>query len=371
METAGNQNELADKLQKAGYRPGLAAVARQDYDAAADGCNIETIANVNGNRFWVDLYFNFYIGGRIEVRGLCATTTKHEQWLEFQGLPPATEVWQKLREQQPKQETTIHLLNQEIMAVNENNLAYNKNLLEKLGFGKTLHDPLEKFIIQQQPEIKLTHEATHFKDNVEYTLHFRKSDSTDMYFFNRYEATLKSKDEAFNRTQSFQIRNGNNITAQESFNLISGRSVNKELFTANGDRYEAWLKLDFSKKDKYDNYEVTRFHQNYGYDLEKTLTKFPIKELADTDQKGKLLSSLKKGNIQQVTMSVDGKEVKMYVEANPRFRTLNVKDDLGNTIKRDRVEKKDLTKNNKLDEALSKDKSQSQKQGKSKGMSVS
>jgi len=257
------------------------------------------------------------------------------------------------------------------MAVNENNLAYNKNLLEKLGFGQALHDPLEKFIIQQQPEIKLTHEASHFKDNVEYTLHFRKSDTTDMYFFNRYEATLKSNDEAFNRTQSFQIRNGTNITAQESFNLISGRAINKEMFTGNGDRYEAWLKLDFSQKDKYGNNEVQQFHQNYGYDLNKALNKFSIKELEDADQKGQLMASLKKGNMQQVTMEVDGKETKMYIEANPRFRTLNIKDELGNTVKRDRVEKKDLTKTNKLDEALNKDKAQSQKQGKSKGMSVS
>lgn len=370
MEIAGNESELAEKLQKAGYRPELAAVARQDYNAAAEGCNIETIVNVTGNRFWVDLYFSFYRAGRIEVRGLCATTTKHEQWLEFPGLPPVAEVWQKLSEKQPKQEATIHLLNQEIMAVNENNLAYNKNLLEKLGFGKALHDPLEKFVIQQQPEIKLTHEASHFKDNVEYTLHFRKSDTTDMYFFNRYEATLKSNDEAFNRTQSFQIRNGNNITAQESFNLVSGRAVHKELFTANGDRFEAWLKLDFSNKDKYDNYEVTQFHQNYGYDLNKALNKFPIKELADEDQKAQLFASLKKGNMQQVTMDIDGKEAKLFVEANPRFRTLNVRDELGNTVKRERVEKKDLTKSNKLDEALSKDKTQSRKQGKSKGMSV-
>jgi hypothetical protein len=75
--------------------------------------------------------------------------------------------------------------------------------------------------------------------------------------------------------------------------------------------------------------------------------------------------------MQQVTMAVDGKEVKMYVEANPRFRTLNVKDELGNTVKRDKVEKKDLTQTNKLDQALAKDKTQSQKQGKSKGMTIS
>jgi hypothetical protein len=254
--------------------------------------------------------------------------------------------------------------------MNENNLAYNKNLLEKLGFGKVLHDPLEKFVIQQQPEIKLTHEATHFKDNVEYTLHFRKSDTTDMYFFNKYEAKLKTSDAAYDRTQSFQIRNGNNITAQESFNLVSGRAVNKEMFTGNGDRYEAWLKLDFSKQDKYGNNEVTQFHQNYGYDLDKALNKFPIKELADEKQKEQLMASLKKGNLQQVTIDKDGKETKMYVEANPRFRTLNIKDELGNTVMREKVQKKDTTQTQKLDQALSKDKTQSQKAGKSKGLKV-
>jgi hypothetical protein len=371
MEILGNRIELAEQFSRAGYRPELAEIARHEYKAGREGCNIETIARADGQPFWIDLYFNFYHGGQIAVRGLCATLTKQERWMEFQGLPDAREVHRQLLERQQKQEAKIYTIYQNKKEMNENNLAYNKNLLEKLGFGKTLHDPLEKFVIQQQPEIKLTMEASHFKDNVEYALHFRKSDSTDMYFFNRYEATLKSNAEAFNRTQSFQIRNGNNITAQESFNLVSGRAVNKELFTANGDRYEAWLKLDFSQKDKYGNYEVQQFHQNYGYDLNKALDKFPIKELADADQKAQLLASLKKGNMQQVTIEKDGNEVKMYVEANPRFRTLNIKDELGNTVKRDKVEKKDLSQSNKLDEALAKGKTQSQKQGKSKGVSVS
>lgn len=371
MELATNENELAQQLQQAGYRPEIAGAAREDYQEVTRGCNIQTLANVDGNRFWVDMYFDFYKGGQIEVRGVCASTNPQRGWLEFEGLPTTREIWQQLKQQKQTQEATLHPIHQNIKEMNENNLAYNKNLLEKLGFGKALHDPLEKFVIQQQPEIKLTHEASHFKDNVEYTLHFRKSESTDMYFFNRYEATLKSNDEAFNRTQSFQIRNGNNITAQESFNLVAGRAINKEMFTGNGDRYEAWLKLDFSQKDEYGNFEVQQFHQNYGYDLDKALNKFPIKELGDADQKGQLSASLKKGNMQQVTMDIDGKETKMYIEANPRFRTLNVKDELGNTVKRDRVEKKDLTKTNKLDEALNKDKTQSQKQGKSKGMSIS
>lgn len=358
MELVTEENELARRLQRAGYRPEIAEVAREHYRDGAQGCNIETLANVDGQRFWVDFYFHFNVGGRMTVRGLCATPTRQQQWQEFPGLPNAKDVLAKL-----------NINPQNITVMNENNLEYNKNLLEKLGFGKALNDPLEKFIIQQQPEFKLSHEATHFRDNVEYTLHFRKSDTTDMYFFNRYEATLKSNEEAYNRTQSFQVRNGSNsITAQESFNLVSGRAINKEMFSTNGDRYEAWLKLDFSQKDKYGNYGMEQYHQKYNYDLTKALEKFPIKELQDADQKAQLMSSLKKGNMQQVTMERDGKDVKMYIEANPRFRTLNIKDELGNTVKRDKVEKKEMGQNNKLDQALTKDKTQSQKQG--KGQSV-
>jgi hypothetical protein len=370
MHLLGNEEELVVRLAKAGYRPEYAEAMSEDLKGITSG-SILGLAEVETAKFWVEIAYDVRPGNHIEITSTAASLNGKSEWREFDGLPSARRVWDRLNGPKYEQEAKIYDIHQNKNNMNENNLAYNKNLLEKLGFGKALHDPLEKFVIAQQPEIKLTHEATHFKDNVEYTLHFRKSDSTDMYFFNRYEATLKSNDEAFNRTQSFQIRNGNNITAQESFNLVAGRAVNKELFTANGDRYEAWLKLDFSQKDKYGNYEVQQFHQNYGYDLDKALNRFPIKELADAEQKGQLEASLKKGNMQQVTMDVDGKETKMYIEANPRFRTLNIKEELGNTVKRDRVEKKDLSKSNKLDEALNKDKTQSQKQGKSKGMSVS
>jgi|GEM_PF-2374916 len=367
MRLVSNEEELAARLQKAGYRPEYAEAMTEDLAVISSGSMIG-LAEVEAGKFWVEIAYDVKPGSQVEITGLAASLHGQNQWQEFEGLPSARQVWDCLQAPKYEQEAIIKPLNETIMAVNENNLAYNKNLLEKLGFGKALHDPLEKFIIQQQPEIKLSHEAQHFKDNVEYTLHFRKSDQTDMYFFNRYEATLKNSDEAFNRTQSFQVRNGNNVTAQEAFNLVSGRSVNKELFTASGDRYEAWLKLDFSQKDKYGNYEVQQFHQNYNYDLDKALNKFPIKELADADQKAQLTASLKKGNMQQVTMDVDGKATKFYIEANPRFRTLNVRDELGNTVKRERVEKKDLSKTQKLDEALGKDKTQ--KQGKGKSLSV-
>ena len=64
----------------------------------------------------------------------------------------------------------------------------------------------------------------------------------------------------------------------------------------------------------------------YGFDLEKALAKYPIKELTGEEDKTRLMESLQKGNRQAVTFSKDGAEQKMFIEANPRFKSINVYD---------------------------------------------
>ena len=72
---------------------------------------------------------------------------------------------------------------------------------------------------------------------------------------------------------------------------------------------------------------MKQYHENYGYDLEATLAKHPIKELENNSHKGDLINSLKKGNLQSATFIKDGQEVKQYIEANPQFKSLNIYDD--------------------------------------------
>ena len=55
-------------------------------------------------------------------------------------------------------------------------------------------------------------------------------------------------------------------------------------------------------------------------------SKFPIKELTNVEQKDMLIKSLEKGNLQSVTFEHKGKEQKMYVEANPQLKTINIYD---------------------------------------------
>ena len=60
--------------------------------------------------------------------------------------------------------------------------------------------------------------------------------------------------------------------------------------------------------------------------MEKSLGKHPIKELADADQKATVMKNLEKGNLHAVTFQRDGKEEKMFLEANPKDRNVIVYD---------------------------------------------
>jgi hypothetical protein len=147
-----------------------------------------------------------------------------------------------------------------------------------------------------------------------------------MYFFNRYKATLKNDDPTLEKSQTFYVTKNSGITAKEAFNLLSGRSVNKDLTNKEGQPFNAWLQLDFSQKDKNDNFKVKQFHSGYGYDLDAVVKKYPIKELSNDEEKVKLLKSLEKGNLQPVTFLKEGKEEKMQVAANPQYKTLDLYD---------------------------------------------
>jgi hypothetical protein len=125
--------------------------------------------------------------------------------------------------------------------------------------------------------------------------------------------------------QKFYINKGKGITAKEAFNLLSGRAVNKELTNKDGVAYNAWIKLKpadtYSKKE---NRDFQIFGENYGFDLEKTLAKYPVKEMASPEASEKLMHSLKKGNAQAVTFVQNGEESTKFISANPQFKNLNV-----------------------------------------------
>ncbi|MBW1658861.1 hypothetical protein [Flavobacterium quisquiliarum] len=216
--------------------------------------------------------------------------------------------------------------------MNQKNLEYLKDQLKYTGFGETFDTELKENMMKGDKDFKIMHtgimnNGLPNKDTLTVELNFKKSEQTDMYFFNSYHVNLQKEENKAGLEQTFYInKDSATITMKEAYNLMEGRSVNKDLKTKEGESYNSWIKIDFKQADDKGNFKLNYYHQNYGYDLEASLSKHSIKELNTPQYKEDLLNSLKKGNLQSVTFVVGGAESKMYVEANPQFKTVNVYD---------------------------------------------
>jgi hypothetical protein len=251
-----------------------------------------------------------------------------------------------------------------------------KDSLKYLGFGDKLNTELENKIKETPAafQLPITGEYTNGnkKETVNYVLDFKKSDQSDMYFFNKYQATMQADSNAEAKSQTFYITKNSGITSKEAFNLLSGRAVHKELMNAEDKPYKAWLQLDFNEKDKNNNFKVKQFHEAYGFNLDTTVAKYPIKELNIAEEKERLMKSLSKGNVHPVTFVKNGQEEKMFVEANPQYKALTVYDAnmtrqfQGNEKKEEqssRQEKKEKVSQEKSDDSESNPAKRSKRRG--------
>ncbi|MDQ2753287.1 MAG: hypothetical protein M3R72_09730 [Bacteroidota bacterium] len=217
--------------------------------------------------------------------------------------------------------------------MNEVNLAYLRDNLKYHGFGEALNLEMEQKVREGVPHFRLQFNSTVNGKSFDAVLNFRKADKSDMYFFNSYTAKL-DKGVRENIEQTFYINKGSGITAKEAYNLLDGRSVFKELTNKDGVSYHAWMELDPTTKDKNDNHILKQYHTNYGFELGKSLVALPIKELGSDDERMKLIRSLEKGNLQVVTFERNEKDERMFIEANPKFKTLNIYDSKMNRMKK-------------------------------------
>lgn len=216
--------------------------------------------------------------------------------------------------------------NQNIKIMNERNFEYLRDQVKYTGFGEGLENELKQKLQEGNPEFKLSHETKYGNDTVKASLNFTQSKQSDMYFFNSYQVNVQKENNHEPMTQVFYINKGNNITLKEAYNLLEGRSVNKNLSSKDGQVYNAWIQMNFKQSDDNGSFKLKHYHQNYGYDLEAILSKHPIRELSNDGHKSILIESLKKGNLQSVTFQINGAERKQFIEANPQFKTINIYD---------------------------------------------
>lgn len=327
-------------------------------------------ASPEGKQLQATLMYKYWSDTPWEMHTADVNTVKRQhEWsttIRFSFNVTATEAYTLLHQKA--------ITSKKDIAMTSENLKFLADKLKFGGFGEEIKEQLERKMREGAPEFHLSFATEMNKKPFEAILNFRKSDTSDMYFFNNYHATLERND-GQKAEQTFYLNNGKGITAKEAFNLLDGRAVHKDLVTKEGQPYKAWLQLNPEVRDKNNNAEIKQYHEKYGYDLNVAVSKFAVAELKEPEKAEKLMQSLQKGNIQSVTIEKEGSVQSMFMEADPRFKAVKLydaqmkllpKEDIsryqnvreGATVKADQKEsvdkKKELSEPKKIDKNVKK-----------------
>lgn len=211
--------------------------------------------------------------------------------------------------------------NRKRQALNESEL---KESLRKLGFPEITLRPEHKG--KQQFTLPISYYIGE-NQQMEVDLSVQR-DRQGRYQLEGYKATLHQDGEPDKaRSHYFKIDQDNPITSDQAFNLLSGRSV----VVGNGQNRH-WMQLDLNDRDSNGNYRIKKFYPGYGFDLEKTLRRLPIRELKYPEQTRQLLKDLSSGKRMEVTLVNGNKQQQITIEANPQYKTLNLYNEKGKGI---------------------------------------
>lgn len=236
--------------------------------------------------------------------------------------------------------------------MNEQNLEYLKKSLDYLGFGTKLNDVLESAISREIPAFTLgvnqsytsaqaKKSPTVGSDQMRVMLNFNRSKQSDMYFLNDYEVTLVKAGSALPIKQVFDLERDNRITALQAYKLLSGNSLERDVYTKaeNGEAAEkkrVWFKLNLDVQDAYGNHPLKKFYPEFKFDLSESINKYPFKGLTELEKEG-MMRVLRNGNLAQADILIGKKSVSVFVSANPQFKGLDVYDKNMSIIRQDEI----------------------------------
>jgi len=176
--------------------------------------------------------------------------------------------------------------------MNQDYVLYLQQCLRNLGFGSdlSLNAALEQEMTKGNNEFQLqTQDSFDEGSVIKATLYFWKASDNPNFVLTKYHATLcYNENPKLNKSHTFWIYQLLGVTFKEAFNLLQGRAVLKTLFTPDQEMYDAWIKLDFSKKIAYHHYSVRQFKGPCEYDLEKILRTYPDPGTSSITPKGEL-----------------------------------------------------------------------------------
>lgn len=210
--------------------------------------------------------------------------------------------------------------------MNEQNVEYLEKQLQFSGFSDETKRELRDKINEGAQTFQLNEKKAYGPDKVEARLNFSRSDKGN-YFFNSYDLILEKEKIEDSIMHQFKVSYGNTFSLKEAYNLLDGRSVNKDFIkvdkedSKNNTVTNAWSYLDKKNTDDKGNYLIRK---KYGFDLKAALDKLPLRDAKIPGAMADLVSSLNKGNKQYAVMLIDGKEEKRYLEAAPRYGSITI-----------------------------------------------
>src|ERR1700738_2132230 len=112
--------------------------------------------------------------------------------------------------------------------MHEENYNFLVRALGKLGFEDSLNDALRTKMQLNFPSFELKAKVEHGKDDMIHELKFDKKKETGYYFLNEQNVTLikENKEEV---KQKFPFFNQTGFSNDETYNLMSGRSVRNKI----------------------------------------------------------------------------------------------------------------------------------------------
>jgi len=210
--------------------------------------------------------------------------------------------------------------------MNMENLKFLNERLKYLGFKENtlLNQQLKERILEEMPAFELyTDEYFDHFTRLEAKLFFYKMDKREVYIFDKYEATLYyEQDASKEKKQSFRIIRGKGVTLKQAFNLLQGRSAYIDHVDFYEVAYETWANLDFEERDAWGNFKLMEYR--HGYDLEKVLEMYPIRELQKKETRDLLIAALQRGNLHQVTFDQKAKPELKLITADPSGKTIRI-----------------------------------------------
>ncbi|MCX3265663.1 hypothetical protein [Pedobacter agri] len=244
--------------------------------------------------------------------------------------------------------------------MNEQNLEYLKKSLDYLGFGTKLNDVLESAISREIPAFTLGINQSYTpaqaqkgttvgSDQMRVLLNFNRSKQSDMYFLNDYEVTLLKAGGALPIKQVFDLERDNRITALQAYKLLSGNSLERDVYSKSEsgeatEKKKVWFKLSLDVQDAYGNHPLKKFYPEFKFDLSESIDKYPFKGLTETGKEG-MMRMLRNGNLAQADIVIGKKSVAVFVTANPQFKGLDVYDKSMATIRQDEIFPKKVEEN--------------------------